>query len=69
LCEKYNTKPILENFYFNPKTESNAILLGFTHLGSIKYAWHNTLVSIIKKENPLLLNNIIEQVNKYKKEI
>ena len=68
LCEKYNTKPILENFYFNPKTESNAILLGFTHLGSIKYAWHNTLVSIIKKENPLLLNNIITQVNKYKKE-
>ena len=67
LCEKYNIKPILEDFYLSPKAESNALLLGFTHLGGIKYVWNNTLVSIIEKENPSLLNNIMEQINKYKK--
>lgn len=67
LCEKYNTKPILEDFYISPKAETNALLLGFTHLGGIKYAWNNILVSIIEKEKPSLLNNIMEQINKYKK--
>lgn len=67
LCEKYNTRPILEDFYLSPKAETNALLLGFTHLGGIKYVWNNNLVSIIEKENPSLLNNIMEQINKYKK--
>ena len=67
LSNDYNKKALVEDFHYNPKANDKAIEIGLTHLGELKERCFEHCYTLLKNENILLYNNVLNQVSKYKK--
>lgn len=67
LCnDNFTTKPVIENFWFDEKSNDYALDIGFTHLGSSKIACQPWVCSMLKEENAYLYYLYKAQFEKYK---
>lgn len=67
LCnDNFTTKAVIENFWFDEKSNDYALDIGFTHLGSSKIACQPWVCSMLKEENAYLYYLYKAQFEKYK---
>lgn len=62
--KNYSSHPIIENYYYDPKSNQKALDLGFTHLGDNKSMFYNWSLEIIKKQNKKLYHKVVKELNK-----
>jgi hypothetical protein len=60
----YSDRPVIENYYYDPKCNERSLKLGFVHLGGDKSMFYDWTLNIIKKQDKKFHHKVIKELNK-----